>query len=201
MNEYGDIERELQAMRAEPRPEFARELDERAARWLRTRPRWRLPSPRVAIPAAAAATAAAAVVIALAVSGGNGDGDGGAALEVAVVPDQGELEALGGGREAPLAAPEDSAGATEDSAAAAEGGFSPVKAKRVEQGRPVTVRYFFTAPTEATVELAGREATVTIGPGSGRIEISTEGLRSDVHRLEIVTPAAPLYRERIETGG
>ncbi len=49
--EFDEIGQELHATRAQPRPEFARELDERAAGWLRERPRRRLPSLRIAIPA------------------------------------------------------------------------------------------------------------------------------------------------------
>ena len=34
-HEHEALARELHAMRAEPRPEYARELDQRAADWLR----------------------------------------------------------------------------------------------------------------------------------------------------------------------
>jgi hypothetical protein len=198
--EFDDLARELQATRAQPRPEYARELDERATEWLRDRKkRGRTPflqSLRIVIPAAAAT---AAVVVALVVSGGDGEeGGGGAggatgggtALEVAIVPDQGAAEALG----APL---------QKDSArrAAPEGGFAQPKATRVDSGQPVILRYFFTAPTEGTVELAGREAELKVPEGAGRLEISTQGLPAGAHRLEIAVPAAPLYRERIEIGG
>jgi hypothetical protein len=71
----------------------------------------------------------------------------------------------------------------------------------VDEGEPVRLRYFFTAPTEGTVRLAGREAELDLPEGAGRIEISTEGLPAGAHRLEIAVPAAPLYRERIEIGG
>ena len=189
--EFDDLARELHETRAEPRPEYARELDGRAAEWLRERPARRLPSLRIAIPAAAAA-AIAAVVIALAVSGGD-SGVTTRKLEVAVVGDQGggQAEALG----APLE--------RKDSAARdmSEGGFAAPVHRRVKQGEPVSLRYFFTAPTEGTVELAGREAEVEVPEGAGRLEISTEGLPAGVHRLEIAVPAAPLYRERIEIGG
>ena len=180
--EFDDLARELHAMRAEPRAEYARELDRHAAEWLRERPRRRLPSLRFAIPVAAAA-ATAAVVIALAVSGDGGDGE--ERLEVAVVPEQAPAEALGGATEP-------------DAAARAEGAFAVPMAAQVEEGEPVTVRYFFTGPTEGTVELGGREAKLRVGPGAGRIEISTEGLSSGTYRLEISIPPQPLYRERIE---
>lgn len=183
-NEFDDLARDLQAMRAEPRPEYARELDQRAAAWLREPPRRRLPSLRIAIPAAAAA-ATAAVIVGLAMSGGD---DGGSKLEVAVVPDQGTAEALG-------AAPE------RDSAGRAEGAFAVPMATRVEEDQPVRVRYFLTAPTEGTVTFAGREAKLRLGAGAGRIEISTEGLSVGTHELEISIPPQPLYRERIEIGG
>ena len=65
----------------------------------------------------------------------------------------------------------------------------------------VTVRYLFAAPTEATVELAGREAEVTLEPGAGSLEISTEGLPPGTQDLTITTPSAPTYRERVQIGG
>ena len=183
--EFEDLRRELHETRAAPRPEFARELDARAAEWLRERPTRRLPSLRIAIPALATAAAAAAVV-ALVLSGGD---DGGSApqLEVAVVGEQGAAEALG----APL---------QKDSSnrAASEGGFAPPAERRVAEGEPVSLRYFFTAPTRGTVEFAGRDADVEVPEGAGRIEVSTDGLPAGTHELEIAVPAAPLYRERIE---
>jgi hypothetical protein len=201
MNEHDDIARELHAMRAEPRPEYARELDQRAAEWLRKgRGRSRFLHPRLLLPAAAAAAAAGAVVLALVLSDG---GDERTELQVAVVPDQGEVEALGGG----------GSGAAEDSGAAegealsraapdqpAEGAFSVAKADQVEPGEPVVLRYFFTASVEGTIELAGREATVKVGPGSGRVEVSTEGLPVGSQRLELAFPPMPPVRERIEIG-
>jgi hypothetical protein len=184
MTEFDEITRELHAMRAEPDPEFARELDRRAAEWLRERGR-RLPSLRIAIPAAGAAAAAAAVAVALLVSG---DGEKRVSeLQVAVVTDQGAAEALG----APL----------EDSAARRrEGALAAPKQRRLDQGEPVIVRYFLSAPTEATVGLAGREAVVKI-EGTGRLEIETEGLPPGAHQLEIAVMGVPApYRERIEIG-
>jgi hypothetical protein len=182
--EYDDLARELHAMRAEPRPEYARELDQRAAAWLRECPRRRFPSLRIAIPAVA--TAAAAVVIALVVSGGD---EAASELQVAVVQDQGAAEALG----APLE--------QRDSAARAEGAFAvPVK-RQLEEGDPVIVRYFFTAPVEGTVEFAGRESSVMIPAGAGRLEISTEGVPAGTHELEIALPQLPVSRKRIEIGG
>jgi hypothetical protein len=53
--EFDDLSRELHATRDEPHPDFARELDRRAAGWLREKPRRRLPSMRIAIPAVGAA--------------------------------------------------------------------------------------------------------------------------------------------------
>jgi hypothetical protein len=185
MSEFDDLGRELHAMRAEPRPEYARELDERAAVWLRDRPRRRFPSLRVAIPAVGAAAAAAAVVVALAVSG---DDERSRSLDVAVVADQGAAEAYG----TPL---------ERDSASGSEGAFSVPTETSLAEGEPVIVRYFFTAPTEGTVELAGREASLRVGPGAGRVEISTEGLPSGTHDLEISIPPMPRYRKRIEIGG
>lgn len=194
MNEHDDIGRELRETRAEPSPEFARALDERAADWLRERPRRRMPSLRIAIPALAA-TAAAAVVIAIAVSGGEGE-ESGSELEVAVVADRGAAEAVGGGtqldlrKDSPAAAPR-----------AAEGGLSAPKATRVDQGEPVVVRFFFTGQTEGTVELAGREAPLRVPAGAGRLEISTEDLPAGTHKLVISVPSMPPYRQRIEIGG
>lgn len=190
MSEFDDIARELHAMRAEPRPEYARELDQRAAQWLRERPRRRVPSLRIAIPAAAGTAAIAAVVVALVVSGSDG-GDGEEGLDVAVIPEQAQAEALGGGTEL-----------RKDSAAAApaEGAFAAPKKTRLAAGAPVKVRYFFTAPTEGTVDLAGREAKLHVGPGAGHVEISTEGLSPGRYRLEFAFPPMPLYRERIQIG-
>jgi hypothetical protein len=177
MNEFDDLARELHATRAEPRPEFARELDSRAAGWLRERPRRRLPSLRLAIPAAAAA-GAAAVAIALAVSSGDEDAAN-SKLEVAVLQDDGAAEALG----APLEL------GKQDSAARAQGTFAEPTETQLGPGDPVIVRYFFTAPVEGRVAFAGR------------LEISTEDVPAGTHTLEIAFPPAPLSRTRIEIGG
>jgi hypothetical protein len=184
--EFDDLAQELRAMRAEPRPEYARELDRRAASWLRERPRRRLPSLRIAIPAAAAAATAAAVV-ALAISGG-GDADP-EQLEVAVVAEG----APGGGAAAPeaLGAPQD-----RGSADATGGAFL---LPRVED-ETVTVRYLFARQSEARVELAGSEAEVEVGPGPGSLEISTEGLPAGTHELTISTASAPTFRTPVEIG-
>jgi hypothetical protein len=187
--EFEDLARELHETRADPRPEYARELDRRAAGWLRERAARRLPSLRIAIPAAAAG-AVAAVVIALAVSGGGGE-ERAAQLAVTVIPEHGAAEALG----APLDKSRDSAAGS-----LAEGGFAPPAHRRVDPGEPISLRYFFTAPTSGTVELAGREAELEVPQGAGRVQVSTDGLPAGTHRLEIAVPAAPLYRERIEIG-
>ena len=192
MNEHDDIGRELRETRAEPTPEFARELDQRAAGWLGERPRRRLPALRIAIPAIATA-AAAALVIALAVSGGD-DGNG-SELEVAVVADQGVADAVGGGAEQ-LEKRE-----AEAAPMVAEGGFAAPKATHVAEGEPVVVRYFFTGATEGTVDLAGREASVNVPPGAGRLEISTDGLPAGTHKLVITVRSMPPYRQRIEISG
>jgi len=189
VNEHDDIARELRDTRERPTPEFASELDQRAAGWLRERPRRRLPSLRIAIPALAAA-GAAAVIIALAVSGD--DDAGNSKLEVAVVADQGTLDSVGGGQ------------AEKEAEAAprlAEGGLSAPKATRVEEGEPVVVRYFFTGATQGTVDFAGREASVDVPAGAGRLEISTDGLPAGEHRLVITVRSTPPYRQRIEIGG
>ncbi len=191
MNEHDDIGRELRETRAEPTPEFARALDERAAEWLRERPRRRMPSLRIAIPAVATA-AAAAVVLALVVSG---DDEGGSSkLEVAVVADRGVAEAVGGGSQLDLRK-------ESEAPRAAEGGFSAPRATRVEQGEPVIVRFFFTGRTEGRVELAGREAALHVPAGAGRLEISTEGLPAGTHALVISVQSMPPYRQRIEIAG
>ena len=198
-DEFDDLAKELHATRAEPRPEYARELDRRAASWLRERPRRRLPSLRIAVPAAAAAATAAAVV-AIAVSGG-GDGGGGDAepLEVAVVSEgTSQSGATGGGAAPGGAAPEALEAPLQDDARKATGGAFLLLTKK---GETVTVRYLFGAPAEATVELAGREAEVTIEPGSGSLEISTEGLPPGAQDLTITAPSAPTYRERVQIGG
>lgn len=186
--EFDDLARELHETRAEPRPEFTRELDRQAAGWLGERPSRRLPSLRIAIPVAAAAALSAALVIAVV---GSGDDESTPQLEVAVVAEQGEAGALG----APLA--------KDDSAARSvpEGGFARPVRRRVDEGEPVTVRYFFTAPTKGSVELAGREAGLEVPAGAGRLEISTDGVAAGSYRLEIAVPATPLYRERVEIDG
>ncbi|HYH58364.1 MAG TPA: hypothetical protein VD790_03985 [Thermoleophilaceae bacterium] len=198
--EHEEIGREIHAMRAEPRPEFARELDERAAGWLREPGRRRLPSLRIALPAVAATAAAA--VIAVAVTSGDGptggEGGGGAALEVAVVPEgepgsgfavppaDGRAEALGAPPQLDLAQPE----ARKNTQPGAGGG---VFLLGEVEGKTVTVRYLFSDSAEATVELVDREAEVTVGPGAGSIEISTEGLPSGSHELKITSESAPTY--------
>ena len=190
-HEFDDIAEDLHAMRAEPRPEFARELDRRAASWLRQGPRRWLPSLRIAIPAAAAA-ATAVVVIALAVSDGGEDPD---RLEVAVVA---EGAPGGGGATGGAQAPEALTSPQQgDSADPARGAFLLLTV----EGETVTVRYLFSAAAEVTVELAGREAEVEVGPGSGSLEISTDGLPAGTHDLTISTPAAPTYRQSVEIAG
>jgi hypothetical protein len=189
VNEHDDIGRELRETRAEPTPEFARALDERAAEWLRERPRRRMPSLRIWVPAAAVA-AAAAIVIALAVPGG--DDGGSSRLEVAVVAPEGggDVESLGMQQRE-----------NESPAAKAEGGFALPRAPTVAEGEPVVVRFLFTAPTEGRVELAGREAALHVPAGAGRLEISTAGLPAGTHRLVISVQSMPPYRRRIEIAG
>lgn len=184
MNEHDDIGRELRETRAEPTPGFARELDQRAAEWLRERPRRRMPSLRIAIPAVATA-AAAAVVIALAVSGGDDTG-----LDVSAHSDAGAVEAIGKDDRESEAAPE-----------LAEGGFAAPRATRVSEGEPVVVRYFFTGATDGTVEFAGHETSVKLPAGAGRLEISTDDVPAGTHQLLITVRSMPPYRQRIEVGG
>jgi hypothetical protein len=77
---------DLRALRPAPRPEFAAELDERAAagfprrsRW--PRPSWRMPSPlRVLIPAGGVAVIAIAIVTAVVVSSDSGSSSGSGGL-------------------------------------------------------------------------------------------------------------------------
>ena len=182
--------RELHAMRAEPRPEFARELDQRAAEWLRERPRRRMPSLRIAIPAVAArrprpswsrssCPAAATAAVAARAARGRGRRRGHA----------GVAQRRSAAARPARAAPEDrSAPPLEREAPRRPAARSCCRARRTST---VTVRYLFTAPTEATVELAGREAEVDARPGSGRLEISTEGLPAGHARPLISTPSAP----------
>ena len=202
--EYDDIREDLHAMRAEPRPEYARELDRRAASWLRERPRRRLPALRIAIPAAAAA-ATTAVVVALAVSGG-GDGGGADQLEVAVVAEgatgggtQGVPGGATGGGAAPeaLEAPFEQREQTDTQTDTSGGAFLLPDV----EGDTVTVRYVFPAATEATVQLAGHEAEVEVGPGPGNLEISTNGLPAGTHDLTISTQSAPTFRTPVKIEG
>ncbi len=138
-------------------------------------------------------------MIALVVSGGGDDGAGGGGeerLDVAVVsegPVPGASAPGGGGR----------AGGARDSAPAGlderrEGGAFLLL---TQEGDTVTVRYLFSAPAEARVELAGHEAEVQIEPGPGSIEVSTAGLPAGTHDLTITAPSTPVYRERVKIGG
>ena len=199
--EDDDIARELHSMRAEPRPEYARELDRRAAAWLRERPRRRLPSLRAAIPAVAAGAAAVAVIVALSVPGGDGDGDGraggggGDRLDVTVIAAQSPTPAPAAGAEALDAAPQ---------VKRQSGGFADVFAldsESVSAGQPFTVSYEVAEVTRLTVRLAGREAKVQVGPGPGTLEVSTESLPAGSHRLVISTPRVPAFRGRVEIRG
>ena len=198
--EYEDLARELHAMRAEPRREYARELDARAAEWLRERPRRRLPSLRLAIPAAA--TAAAAVAVALVVAGGDGGGGGGGPerLVVAVVSAEAPPPAAGGAGEA-LQAPlerESKTPATDDARTpdvlALENFRAPADGRFV-------VSYQAAERTGATVELAGAAAKVTLDPGTGNIEVGVEGLPAGTHRLEISMRGVKVLSERVEIDG
>jgi hypothetical protein len=203
--DYDDIAEDLHAMRAEPRPEYARELDRRAASWLGERPRRRLASLRVAAPALGAA-AAAVIVIALVASGDGGDGGGGGQLEVAVVAEgvpgggatRGVPGAAPGGAAAPegLQAPLAPEGESEQPDSAGGAFLLP----EVERDA-VTVHYLFPAPVQVTVALAGREAVVELEKGSGSIEVSTKGLPRGAHELTISAPSAPTFRAPVEIGG
>ena len=200
--EFDALARELRATREEPRPEFARELDRRAAGWLHEKPRRRLPGTRIGIPAVGAAAAAAALVIALAVSGGGDDGDGGGAepLEVAVVA-EGPLPgaAPGAGAVPPEGATPQALETPLQRDSTAEGGGAFLLLTR--EGDTVTVRYLFSAAADARVGLAGREAEVQLEPGPGSLEISTEDLPPGTYDLTITAPHTPTYRERVEIGG
>ncbi len=200
-HEFDDLARELYASREEPRPEFARDLDRRAAGWLREKPRRRLPAMRIALRAMGAAAAAAALVIALAVSGGDGgDGGGWEPLDVAVVPEgpvPGAAPGAGGvppGEAAPQAL---ETPLQRDSTAAGGGAFLLL----TQEGDTVTVRYLFSAAADALVGLAGHEAEVPIEAGAGSLEISTDGLPPGTHDLTITAPHTPTYRERVAVGG
>ena len=201
-HEHDDLAREIHAMRAEPRPEFARQLDERAAGWLSERPRRRRPSLRMTLRAAAAAASAAALVMALVIASG-GDDDNGERLDVAVVS---EGTPGGGASPSPMqapgaleAAPPQPDSAQRDDAQPQAGGGAFLLGRA--EGEIVTVSYLFPNAAPATVELAGREAEVTVGPGAGSLEISTAGLPAGSHELTIATPDAPTYRQRVEIDG
>jgi len=188
--EFEDLARELHATRAQPRPEYARELDARAAAWLSERPRRRLPSLRIALPAAAVA-ATAAVVVALALSGGDGGGGGEDRLEVAVVAAQ--APSADGGAEA-LDAPTE-----RESMPAAD--VLALEADRAPLGALFIVRYAIAERTEVSIELAGRDAAITLEPGVGSIEISTEGLPAGAHRLRMSMRGVTALSERVEIDG
>ncbi len=112
------------------------------------------------------------------------------------------LDAVGGGQgESGAQLQSEALRASEIAPQVAEGGFASPKATRVAEGEPVVVRFFFTAPTEGTVELAGREASVKLPAGAGRIEISTDGLPAGTQKLVITARSMPPVRRRIEIGG
>jgi hypothetical protein len=199
--EFDDLAHELHATREQARPEFARELDRRAAGWLAKKQRRRLPTMRIAVPAMGAAAAAAALVIA--VSGGGDDGgDGGTEpLDVAVVS-EGPVPgaAPGGGTVPPGAAAPEALEMPLQRDSTTEGGGGAFLLL-TQEGDTVTVRYLFSAPAEAKLELAGREAEVQIEQGPGSLEISTAGLPAGTHDLTITAPPAPIYRGRVQVGG
>jgi hypothetical protein len=199
--EHEDLARELHAMRAEPRPEFARELDARAAELLRDRPRRRLPSLRIAIPAVATA-AAAAVVVALVVAGGDGGG-GTERLEVAVVAAEETPSAAGGAEAFDARRKSDSPAAplNELDSRAAAPDVLALEAGRVPADGSFIVRYQVAERTRATVELAGLAAAVTLDPGTGSIEIAAEGLPAGTHRLKISMRGVTVLSERVEIDG
>ena len=185
------LARDLHAIRAEPEPEFARELDRRAAEWLREGERGRrLPSLRIAVPAFAAA--AAAVVIALVVVGGDEAGDTGS-LSVAVVPAEQE-EAQGLSAPAPQ---RDSAAGAEEEHGEAERAFltSPPPAPA---GEPLVATYSIPQAGRARVRLGDRETQVEVPAGEGTLEISTEGLDPGSYDLEIELPPVPAQQTRVE---
>ena len=182
-----ELARDLHAIRAEPDPEFARELDRRAAGWLREgeRRRW-LPSLRVAVPAAAAAAAAIAIALVV-VDGGSSDAE---PLDVAVV----SADAAGGeALSAPAPQAERDSGAHEE----VEGALL-VRVHNPGDGDIVEVSYEVTERTRAQVRLGDREASVDVPPGGGKLEISTEGLSPGTYDLEVTIPPIPAYRAPVE---
>ena len=184
------LARDLHAIREEPDPEFARELDRRAADWLSERERRRrLPSLRIAVPALAAA---AALVIALIVVGGeSADTE---RLDVAVVP----AKAAGGeALSAPAPERDSSAGAQDAHPEQAERAFltSPPPARA---GEPLVANYSIPEAARARVRLGGRETTVDVPAGDGNLEISTDGLDAGLYDLEIELPPIPPQPTRVE---
>jgi len=173
---------ELREARATPRPEFAAQLDECAAGWLaggRQRRRG-LPWLRIAVPAAATA---AAVVVAVAISGG-GDGGDESRLRLSAVPEE--------QRSGALAAPESAPKAQDDAGAdAPESRGLELESSRVASGAPLVVRYEIFRTAKAEVHFAGRSGELTLEPGSGRLEIGTEGVVEGEWPLSVA----------LETGG
>jgi hypothetical protein len=177
------LARDLHAIRAEPDPDFARELDERAADWLREgERRRRIPSLRIAVPALAAATT---LVIALIVVGG--ESNNAERLDIAVIP----ADAAGG--EALSAPTQRDSGVHEE----AEGTLL-VRVHNPGDGDVVEVSYAVTERTQARVRLGDREAAVDVPAGGGKLDISTEGLSPGSHDLEVTIPPIPTYRAPVE---
>jgi hypothetical protein len=187
-----ELARELRAMRAEPSPEFARELDGRAQAWLRRRRRrLRMPPLRFAIPAAAAATA---LVIALAVVGGDdgshetATGGGGGGLALTVSP--GDPGAAG---EALSAAPKlDTTGAGAGSV------VYGIEQRRVSAGDPLVITYDVVGAARARALLAGRRGEANLPSGRGQLRISTDGIEAGKHRLRLTIGTASPKVEFVE---
>jgi hypothetical protein len=177
----------LHDARATPSPEYAERLDRRAAEWLAEgRPRrGRLPSQRVWLPALAATAAAA--VIAVALVGGDGERKGDDRLGLAAVPEEPKALAL------PESAPR------QDSAGGGAGG-ARAQEERVKAGEKLSFDYAVVMATKARVELGGKSGSVELPPGSGRLEISTEGLGPGTYTL-VVEIAGRRERRRVTLDG
>jgi hypothetical protein len=219
LEEIAALASELHELRAAPRPEYAAELDRRAAEWLRTDERrrarrFRLPSLRVALPAAAAAAAAA---IAVAVVGGGGGGGEGEGLRLSLVQDTPAAggaapEAAAGGGAAPKADAAPTRDAARQRSAPPQRGAAPggrgdadarvaVSGARFRAGERIPLRYTVLRATRARVRLGDRTGTIELPPGSGRIELATDGFDPGSYVLEVRLSPSPeqgSLRARIE---
>jgi hypothetical protein len=166
---------ELREARATPTPEYADQLDRQAAAWLGAERKTRRGAfgwLRVGLPVAAVGAAA---VVAIVVVGGSGGSD--PTLELSAVQKE--------QRGSALAAPESAPAPTDDSAGGGGAGGALEDVGPVFSIEGLSVGYTVFSTTEARVKLGDQEETISLDPGTGTIEISTDGYESGEYTLEV----------------